>query len=143
MTQSRRRHPGRLLIGVASACLLGLSACGSTAPAVERRGEAAPVTLGTMTASDVGAAQQSFGLDLLHAVCMQRPGENLLLSPTSAAEALALLYPAAAGSTSDELGALLHLPAWSPDLVAAMAAHTRALTDLAQDGPTEGPDAPD
>uniref|UniRef100_UPI00356487AC serpin family protein n=1 Tax=Actinotalea sp. TaxID=1872145 RepID=UPI00356487AC len=47
------------------------------------------------------------------------------------------------GSTSDELGALLHLPAWSPDLVAAMAAHTRALTDLAQDGPTEGPDAPD
>ncbi len=117
--------------------------CAGGEPAVEYRGEVTAVVPGALTGADVGAAQTAFGLDLLHAVCGQRPGENLLLSPTSAAEALDLLYPAAGGPTADDLGALLHLPAWSPELVAATAEHTAALAALALDGPSEGPDAPD
>jgi len=128
---------------VLGAVALGLSACGAAPAPVELRGEVRVPGLGDMTAADVGAAQTAFGLDLLHAVCAQSPDQNLVLSPTSAAEALSLLYPAAGGATSAEVGSLLHLPEWSDDLVAAMAEHTGALEALAVDGPEDGPDAPD
>lgn len=107
------------------------------------RGQPHPVELGTLTSADVAAAEQSFGLDVLHAMCAEAPGQNLLLSPTSAAVALGLLYPAASGATAQDVGSLLHLPEWSPDLVAAVAQRHASLTDLAYDGDLDADDAPD
>jgi serpin B len=98
---------------------------------------------GELTAQDVAGAQTAFGLDLLHAICAREPGENLLLSPTSAAEALSLLQPAAGGQTAEALRRLLHLPEWSPDLVAALHEHTRALDGLRYQGDLDDEDAPD
>jgi hypothetical protein len=45
-----------------------------------------PLQRGALTERNVASSQASFGLDLLHAVHAQRPGENVLLSPTSAEE---------------------------------------------------------
>ncbi|HEX2075188.1 MAG TPA: serpin family protein [Geodermatophilus sp.] len=122
---------------------VALAACSSAATPVVHRGDVLPVRAGSLTAGDVAEAQTAFGLDLLHAVCARAAGGNVLLSPTSAAEALGLLYPASAGRTAEDLGALLHLPAWSPDLVAALQEHTRALTGLAHEGDLDDEDAPD
>ncbi|WP_166518260.1 serpin family protein [Candidatus Blastococcus massiliensis] len=124
-----------------------LTACGNDgstgAQPQTLRGDVVPVQSGQLTASDVATAQTRFGVDLLSAVCADRPGENVLLSPTSAAEALSLLYPAAAGRTAEDVAAVLHLPTWSPDLVAAFHEHTRALDGLRHDGDPAVDDAPD
>ncbi|GEK22615.1 serpin family protein [Cellulomonas xylanilytica] len=144
---TRRRSATALL---ASGALLALSACatgptGPAGPPAVHRGEVRSVELGQLTARDVAAAQTAFGLDLLHAVCAQRPQENLVLSPTSAAEALGMLYPSAGGGTAARIAELLHLPAWSPDLTAAVQQHTRALAGLAAPDGTDltAEDAPD
>ena len=145
MTQgvsSRGRRAGRALV-VLGAAAFGLSGCGSASPPVEHRGDIVTPAHGELTAADVGTAQTAFGLDLLHAVCAHSPGENLVLSPTSAAEALGLIYPAAGGTAAEDLGILLHLPQWSPELEAAAADHTVALASLAHEGPTSGPDLRD
>ena len=99
--------------------------------------------LGTVTGQDVAQAQTAFGVDLLHLVCEQAAEPNVLLSPTSAAEALGLLYPASHGRTAEDFGAVLHLPAWSTDLVAATREHTTALADLRFDGDLDDENAPD
>lgn len=99
--------------------------------------------MGALSSADVADAQTAFGLDLLHALCAEKPGENLLISPTSAAEALGMLLPAGDEQSAPALGALLHLPAWSADLVAAKQAHTAALAALAYDGDPSSEDAPD
>ena len=129
----------------AAACAAAvLAACGTAgATPVVHRGDSVAVRAGSLTARDVAEAQTAFAVDLLHAVCGRAPGENLLLSPTSAAEALTLLYPAARGETAEALGSVLHLPAWSPDLVAAVRDHTRALDGLRYDGDLDDDDAPD
>ncbi|TFV89871.1 serpin family protein [Blastococcus sp. CT_GayMR16] len=135
---------GHARLAVAACAAAGLAACGTAgaSPSVHR-GAVVPVQTGTMTSAEVPERQTAFGLDLLHAVCGGTAGENLLLSPTSAAEALSLLFPAADGRTADAVGALLHLPPWSPDLVAAMREHTQALDGLRYDGDLDADDAPD
>ena len=137
-------------VALAAGALLALAGCasGPSGPAgrpMVHRGEVRAVGLGSLTALDVAAAQTAFGIDLLHAVCAEKPGENLVLSPTSAAEALGLLYPAARGETAARIAQLLHLPAWSPDLVAAVQQHTQALAGLAAPAGTDlkSKDAPD
>jgi serpin B len=137
-------YPRGLRFAAAACMAATLGACG-TAGATPRvqRGDAVPVQTGALTAGDVAAMQTAFGVDLLHAVCERADGENLLLSPTSAAEALSLLYPAAGGQTAESFRSVLHLPAWSPDLVAAMRNHTRALDGLRYDGDLDDDDAPD
>jgi serpin B len=136
-------YPRGLRVAVAVGTATALAACG-TAGATPRvqRGDAVPVQTGVLTAGDVAAMQTAFGVDLLHAVCERADGENLLLSPTSTAEALSLLYPAAGGQTAESFRSVLHLPAWSPDLVAALRNHTRALDGLRYDGDLDD-DAPD
>ncbi|SNR72154.1 serpin family protein [Blastococcus mobilis] len=137
-----RTSAGRL--GVATAAVAALTACGSAgAPPLTHRGDVVPVQAGSFTARDISQAQTAFGVDLLHEVCGRTVGENVLLSPTSAAEALSLLYPAAGGRTATDFGAVLHLPEWSPDLVAAVREHTQALDRLRYDGDPEDDDAPD
>jgi serpin B len=129
------------LTALGAAVVLG--ACGTASAEPDLEGKPYAVSAGALAATDVAAAQTAFGLDLLHAVCAAAPGENVLLSPTSAAEALGLLYPAAGGVTAEQAGRVLHLPAWSPDLVAALREHTRALAGLRYDGDLDDDDAPD
>jgi serpin B len=123
---------------------VALAACGAagSAPLVYR-GDVVAVQAGALTARNVAEAHTAFGVDLLHAVCRQAGTGNVLLSPTSAAEALGLLYPAADGPTAQAFGKVLHLPAWSPDLVAAMQEHTRALDRLRYAGDPSQDKAPD
>jgi serpin B len=121
-----------------------LAACGTAgATPLVHRGNVVPVQAGTLTAHDVARAQTAFGVDLLHATCGQVPDQNVLLSPTSAAEALGLLYPASGGRTAEAFRGVLHLPEWSADLVAAVRDHTRALDGLRYAGDLEDDDAPD
>ena len=125
-----------------AAALAALAGCGAADEAV-RRGVVVPVLPGGLTAGDVATAQSAFGVDLLHALCAADPAGNVLLSPTSAATALALLYPAAAGETATAMGGLLHLPGWSPDLVAATREHTAALDGLRSEADPDDDEAPD
>ena len=129
------------LVALTGAALTGCGTAGAT-PEVHA-GTAHPVRSGALDAADVAGAQTAFGLDLLHEVCAGAGPGNVLVSPTSAAEALSLLYPAAGGPTAQSIGDLLHLPAWSPDLVAALHEHTAALDRLRYDGDPEDDDAPD
>lgn len=145
---SRRPRSHRVRLASAVVAVAALTACGGAAPltegpAVEYRGARVPVEVGEVTARDVAAAQSAFGFDLLHRVCAKDPGADVLVSPTSAAEALSLLYGAARGQTAQDVGALLRLPAWSPDLVAGIQAHTEALEALRNDGDHDAEDAPD
>jgi len=138
------RSAGTTPFAVAAGTVAVLVACGTAGATPEiHQGNALPGQAGALTARDVADAQTAFGVDLLHAVCEQAPEQNVLLSPASAAEALGLLYPAAGGATAVAFAALMHLPAWSPDLVAAMREHTRALDGLRFDGDLDDEDAPD
>jgi serpin B len=137
-------HSRGLRFPVAACTAAALTACGTAgATPFVHEGRAAAVESGTLTPGDVAATQTAFGVDLLHAVCDQVPGENVLLSPTSAATALGLLYPAGGGPTAEALQEVLHLPAWSPDLVAALHGHTQALDGLRSDGDPDDDDGPD
>ena len=136
-------HPRALHVAVAACTAAVLTACGTAGATPQvQRGDAVPVRSGDLGPDDVAAMQTAFGVDLLHAVCEQSEGENLLLSPTSAASALSLLYPAAGGQTAEAFRSVLHLPAWSPELVAALHGHTQALAGLRYDGDLDD-DAPD
>jgi serpin B len=131
-------------LAVAAGAAAALAACGTAgATPLVHRGDVVPVQSGTLTAQDVAEVQTAFGVDLLHAVCGQAAEDNVLLSPTSAAEALSLLYPASDGQTAEAFRAVLHLPEWSPDLVAAVREHTQALDGLRYDGDLDDDDAPD
>jgi serpin B len=127
----------------ASAVLMGaalaLTSCASStkkaAPAgggATLVGEARSVSLGSVTPQQIGAAQTAFGLDLLAERCTVQPNANDVLSPASAAIALSMLEAGAGGSTGPALSKLLHLPAWSPDVVAALHEQHKALTALKQ-----------
>lgn len=136
-------YPQGLHFVVVGCAAAALAACGSAGAAPDvQRGAVEPVHDGALTPDDVAAMQTAFGVDLVHAACERASDENVLLSPTSAAEALSLLYPATGGQTAEAFRSVLHLPAWSPDLVAALRGHTQALGDLRYDGDLDD-DAPD
>jgi serpin B len=131
-------------LGVAAVAAALLAACGPAgATPLVYRGNVVPIEVGSLGARDVAEAQTAFAADLLRVVCGQNGTGNVLLSPTSAAEALGLLYPAAGGRTVEAFRAVLHLPVWSPALVAALREHTRALDGLRYAGNPRDDDAPD
>lgn len=131
-------------LAAAAGAAAALAACGTAGAApLVYRGDVVAVHAGALTARDVAEAQTAFGVDLLHTVCEQAGNGNVLVSPTSAAEALDLLYPATGGATAQAFGKMLHLPAWSPDLMAAMHEHTRALDRLRYAGDPRQDKAPD
>ena len=115
-------------------CAAGLAACTTVPTGTQYRGDAVEVPLGDLTAEDVADAGTAFGLDLLHQMCATDPGANVLVSPVSVMQALGLLQPAAADGAERELADLLHLPSWSPDLVAALQQQTALLDELADGG---------
>ncbi|HEX4427670.1 MAG TPA: serpin family protein [Frankiaceae bacterium] len=132
----------RRLAGVAAlTALTTLTACASSASSArppapgagaQLVGTVQPVKLGSITPVDIANAQAAFGLDLLAQRCKAAPTANDVLSPASAALALSMLDAGAVGSTRAALGKLLHLPVWSPDLVAALHDQHQALTELKQ-----------
>ena len=104
----------------------------SSKPAAD--GVSAPPHTPALSAADIGAAQTAFGVDFLHASC--KGPANVVVSATSAAEALGLLYAASAGETAKAMGTALHLPPWGPSTIAGTADHTQALGDIR--GPNKG-----
>ena len=95
-------------------------------------GNIQPITPGTITPHDVASAQTSFGLELLARRCTADPTANQVLSPASAALALTLLDAGAKGSTQAAVNRLLHVPGWSPQLIAALHRQHQSLAALAQ-----------
>lgn len=139
-----RSPPRPRLAAAAAAAVAALTACGADgATPLVHRGNVVPVQTTALTAADVSLAQTAFGVDLMHALCQRAPEQNVLVSPTSAASALSLLYPAAGGQTAEALRNLLHLPEWSPAVVAALREHTAALDGLRFAGDLDDEDAPD
>jgi serpin B len=119
-----------------SAAALALSACASASSAglgaTILAGKVRTVSAGSLTAADVGAAQRTFGLDVLKALCANGD-PNVTFSPSSLADALGLLDAGSSGASRTAMATLLHLPAWGDDLVAAQRARTQALAALAAD----------
>ena len=95
-------------------------------------GQVQPLKLGAVTPQDIAKAQTAFGLDLLARQCAMAPTANDVLSPASAAFTLAMLASGASGATQQAITDLLHLPSWSPSLVAGLNAQQQALTGLTQ-----------
>jgi serine protease inhibitor len=95
-------------------------------------GKARAVSLGSLTPQEIGAAQTAFGLDLLAERCAAQPNANDVLSPASAAIALSMLDAGAGAGTGTALSKLLHMPAWGPDVVAALRGQHASLTALKQ-----------
>src|SRR5260370_10899086 len=58
-----------------------------------------------------GAADTTFGLDVLRAMCQADPQANLVLSPSSLASGLGMAYLGARGGTARAMAGVLHLPA--------------------------------
>jgi serpin B len=130
----------------AVACLtVLLAACGQSTPS--RRagdpplapqvvtllsGSVRQVALGSLTAEKMSDAQRSFGADLLRAVCKKEGTGNVTVSPASAALALGQLDAGARGGTRAKIDALLHLPGWSDEVLAAYRAQRIELAGLTQ-----------
>ncbi|MDX6209221.1 MAG: serpin [Frankiales bacterium] len=119
-----------------TAVTLLVAACGQTKSAAPQAvpthlaGNVEQLQRGTLTARDVSAAQQRFGLELMAKVC-GADGPNTLVSPASAADALGLLDASAGGGTAKAMATLLHLPVWGPAVVAAVHDHRVLLDRLA------------
>lgn len=95
-------------------------------------GQAEPVVHGSLTAGQVAADETAFGLQLLGRICAAAPTTNAVLSPTSAGQALEMLDAGARGTTQQAVSQVLHLPDWSPALVAALHDQTVALRAVHQ-----------
>jgi serpin B len=128
--------------GASIAALVGLTACGTATSSTGRPpatgggtvlvGHLEPLHSGSFTASQVAAADTAFGFALFAKLCAAAPTGNVTLSPASAAQALGMLDAGSAGATRAAVARLLHLPAWSPALVAALHAQTAALAQVSQ-----------
>jgi serpin B len=136
-----------VVAGCSIALFLGVAACGSSArsggdaPAgpgtatgqnAVLAGKVEPLRPGAHTAEQVAADETAFGFSLFDKLCAAAPDRNLTISPASAAEALGMLDAGSVGATRQSVGRLLHLPAWSPALVAALHAQSAALAKVAQ-----------
>ncbi len=112
-----------------------LSGC-ATAPTA-RPVHIKPVVL---TASQVtalrayGRGDTAFGLDVLSALCRERPGSNEVISPVSLATGLGMAYLGARGSTAAAMARVLHLPAAGQGLAAGLAARWALLRSLDRPG---------
>ena len=137
-----KRRPGRRGRQATAAALaltvaVMIAGCGqSQQPPVRHvevlTGHVERLSPGGVSARQVAAAEDAFGLALFGKVCPAMPTSNLLLSPDSAAEALGMLYAGAEGPTATAMGHLLRLPAWSPALVTALHEHAAALARVRQ-----------
>lgn len=128
----------------ALACLTALvAACGQSGPTHRAgpsphqvvtllSGSVRQVAMGSLTPRDLADAQRAFGADLLKAVCVKEQTGNVTVSPASAALALGQLDTGARGEARAKIDALLHLPGWSDDVIAAYRTQRLALAELTQ-----------
>ncbi|XAS75728.1 serpin family protein [Dermatophilaceae bacterium Sec6.4] len=86
---------------------------------------------GSVGPANLAAADQAFGLRLLHDVCATDPMKNTVLSPASATQALGMLQTGALGSTRTALSRLLHQSAYGPAVIAAQHSRTTQLRKIA------------
>jgi serine protease inhibitor len=86
----------------------------------------------SVSATPYAAADEVFGLDLLHAWCARNPASNIVFSPASLASGLGMAYLGARGDTATAIASVLHLPG-PGSLVAGLHARSAALRAL--DGP--------
>lgn len=129
------RKPRALAAAVAVA--LGITGCESAAAV------AAPLVgnpasrLGAVSPRPYGAADLTFGLDLLGARCRSQPRSNIVFSPASLATGLGLAYLGARGQTAAAMTRTLHLPtAGLRQAEAGMRARQAALGGLDAPGAT-------
>src|SRR5260370_4445709 len=125
------------LWGAASAILAAalLAGCGSNAAPwpVMAHGGAAREPLADPR--PYGAADTTFGLDVLRAMCQADPQANLVLSPSSLASGLGMAYLGARGGTARAMAGVLHLPAAGGQaLEAGLQAQSAALRGLHRSG---------
>jgi len=94
---------------LAGAVVTGLLAgCASApAPAVAR---GVALVVPSADPRPYGAADTSFGLDMLGAWCKAQPGANLVFSPSVLASALGMAYLGARGDTATAMARVLHVP---------------------------------
>jgi serine protease inhibitor len=130
------------VIAAITAVALLAAGCGS-APAPRPAAPAAGRLLRGVVAAEppvspaaYGTADTRFGLDVLAALCRQRPDANVVLSPASLAAGLGMAYLGARGSTAEAMAAVLHLPATGPALEAGLQARAAALRRLDRPGVT-------
>jgi serpin B len=96
-------------------------------------GNVEPLRAGSLSAKQVAGDNAAFGFDLFHRLCATQPATaNLTMSPASAAQALGMLDAGSTGPTQAKVGALLHLPAWSNAVIAALHEQAVALGRIDQ-----------
>jgi serpin B len=78
------------------------------------------------------SATNQLGLDLYQQFAIDRPGQNLLLSPFSIQSALALAYSGADGTTRTEMTRVLHFPMQDTLLQSSFGALYAALNETAK-----------
>ncbi|HYB18779.1 MAG TPA: serpin family protein [Streptosporangiaceae bacterium] len=123
------------LVITASLALAGCATDTSQAVPIVAHGVAASEP--AVSPRPYGAADTSFGLDLLGAWCRTDPRANLVLSPASLASGLGMAYLGARGGTAQAMAGALHLPATSGQaLEAGLQARSAALRNLDSPGVT-------
>jgi serine protease inhibitor len=132
------RMKNELRVAVGLVIALAVSACGTATPQaapVMARGVALKEPL--VSPRPYGTADAAFGLDTLGAWCRADPRVNLVLSPSSLASGLGMVYLGARGATQQVMGSVLHLPAASGQkLEAGLQARSAALRGLGGPGVT-------
>jgi serpin B len=122
-------------LAITAFALTGCGTGASQAPPVVAHGVAAREPL--VSPRPYGAADTSFGLDLLGAWCRIDPRANLVLSPSSLASGLGMAYLGARGDTAQAMASVLHLPATGGQaLEAGLQARSAALRGLDRPGVT-------
>lgn len=140
------RRAGRsAVLAVLAAVLAG---CGSTAdstaggPGSAVLRVTAPSATPTPAAGDLtatAAGTDAFGLDLYHALAAPHGDQNLVLSPSGLATALAMLLPGSGGATAQELAKVLHTGLTPEQYALAMGALDRAAQPAAAVAGTRDP----
>jgi serine protease inhibitor len=124
-----RMRSGRVAAGVVATALLA-GGCASAQAAGPLKGVPAA------SAAPYGAADTTFGMNVLRAWCQSDTQANLVLSPASLATGLGMAYLGARGATAQAMASVLHLPGGSAAdaaLLAGLRARTQAIAGL--DGP--------
>ncbi|MFC6882159.1 MULTISPECIES: serpin family protein [Actinomadura] len=107
------RRSRRALRGAAAASALtaaGLAAaCGAPAQEAEVL-RAAPLNVPAGDPRAAARGDTAFGLDVLDAWCRKDPSANVVLSPSSVASGLGMVYLGAKGETARTMARALHLP---------------------------------
>ena len=132
----RMRNELRAVAGAAVVALL-IAGCGSNPVPRPVMAHGVAVREPLVNPRPYGTADAAFGLDVLGAVCRSDPGANLVLSPSSLASGLGMVYLGARGGTARAMAGVLRLPAAGGQaLQAGLQARSAALRGLGGPGVT-------